>query len=354
MARLLASQAVTVLGHIFIDILITNRRLLIGNALALKCLIKTEVRHNRGDNRIVDQRALFFHVFSTYIEDLVAIHQLALTVHCQAAIRISIISKSNIQMIFNHIFLQSPDVSGTAICIDIQTIRRVVDDMCLRAQCVEYVFRNRGSASVCTVQTYPHIFERPCCQGNQITDIAVASRRIVNGASDRIALGKWNLAHLAIQIRLNLLDRLLLQFLAASVDDLDSVVIVWIVACGDHDTAVKLLCAYNIRYTRSGCHVKQIDICAGSGQSRYQRILKHIAAASRILADHNPAAICFRLLSIVPAQETTYFIGVLHGQRHICLAAESVCSKIFTHFESSSYIIKYRVQRSCTFMEIPH
>ena len=199
MARLLASQAVTVLGHIFIDILIANRRLLIGNALALKCLIKTEVRHNRGDNRIVDQRPLFFHVFSTYIEDLVAI-QLALTVHCQAAIRISIISESNVQMIFNHIFLQSLDVGGTAICIDIQTIRRVVDDMCLRAQCVEYVFRNRGSASVCTVKTYPHIFERPCCQGNQITDIAVTSRRIVNGASDRIAFGKWNLAHLAIQI----------------------------------------------------------------------------------------------------------------------------------------------------------
>ena len=257
-------------------------------------------------------------------------------------------------MIFNHVFLQSLDVGGTAICIDIQTVRRVVDDVRLRAQCIEYVFRNRGSASVCTVQTYPHIFERPCCKGNQITDIAVASRRIVNGASDCIALGKWNLAHLAIQIRLNLLDRLLLQFLAASIDDLDSVVIVWIVACGDHDTAVKLLGAYNIRYTRSSCHVKQIDICAGSGQSRYQRILKHIAAASRILADHDPAAICFRLLSIVPAQETTYFIGVLHGQRHICLAAESVCSKIFTHFESSSYIIKYRVQRSCTFMEIPH
>ena len=256
-------------------------------------------------------------------------------------------------MIFNHIFLQSLDVGGTAICIDIQTVRRVVDDVCLRAQCVEYVFRNRGSASVCTVQTYPHIFERPGCQGNQITDIAVASRRIVNGASDRIALGKWNLAHLAIQIRLNLLDRLLLQFLTASVDDLDSVVIVWIVARGDHDTAVKLLGSYNIRYTRSGCHMKQIDICARSSQSRYQRILKHIAAASRILSDHNPAAICFRLLSIVPAQETTYFIGVLHGQRHICLAAESVCSKIFTHFESSSYIIKYRVQRSCTFMEIP-
>ena len=43
MTRLLASQAVTVLGHIFIDILIANCRLLIGNTIALKCLVKTEV-----------------------------------------------------------------------------------------------------------------------------------------------------------------------------------------------------------------------------------------------------------------------------------------------------------------------
>ena len=180
-------------------------------------------------------------------------------------------------MIFNHVFLQSLDVGGTAICIDIQTVRRVVDDVRLRAQCIEYVFRNRGSASVCTVQTYPHIFERPCCQGNQITDIAVASRRIVNGASDRIALGKWNLAHLAIQIRLNLLDRLLLQFLAASVDDLDSVVIVWIVACGDHDTAVKITCADYIRHTRCRCYMHQVYISSAGCKSRNQRILEHVA-----------------------------------------------------------------------------
>ena len=83
--------------------------------------------------------------------------------------------------------------------------------------------------------------------------------------------------------------------------------------------------------------MKQIGICSGSGQTGSQRILKHIATASRILSDHNSATSLRVLrsllcrLSIVPAEKTSHLISVLHRQIDICLSTKSVCSKIFSH-----------------------
>ena len=64
--------------------------------------------------------------------------------------------------------------------------------------------------------------------------------------------------------------------------------------------------------------MKQINIRARGGETCYQGILKHVAAPSGIFADGYATAslriVCglFRALSVIPAQETAYLIGMLY------------------------------------------
>ena len=60
-------------------------------------------------------------------------------------------------------------------------------------------------------------------------------------------------------------------------------------AGGNHNTAVKILGTHHIGYAGSRGDMKQVCVSAGSRKTGYQRVLKHIAASSCVLADYNPA-----------------------------------------------------------------
>ncbi len=113
-----------------------------------------------------------------------------------------------------------------------------------------------------------------------------------------------------------------------AIDNFNSIIIERVMACRNHNAAVKALCAHHIR--NAGCcgYMKQICICAGSCDSCCQSVLKHIAASSCIFTDHN---LCLVISSIVPAQVSSDLEGMLYSQFHICLPAEAVCTEIFSH-----------------------
>ena len=67
--------------------------------------------------------------------------------------------------------------------------------------------------------------------------------------------------------------------------------------------------------------MKQIYICSGCSQTCYQGVLKHIAGSSGIFSDYN---LCFVFPAIVPAKETTYFVGMLNGQIYVCFSTKAV------------------------------
>ena len=161
-----------------------------------------------------------------------------------------------------------------------------------------------------------------------MSDIAVSSCRIIDRTSDLLFRSQRQFLCLSVNVCLDLLLYLCLHLMSGAVDHLDSVVIERIVARGDHNSAVKILCSHNIGNTRSGRHVKEISIRARSSKPCCQRILKHVAAPSRILADHDP---CLVVLAEIPAQVASYLKCVLNCKNYICLTAETVGPKIFSH-----------------------
>ena len=64
-------------------------------------------------------------------------------IHCDTAVSISIIRKSDIQSVIDYIFLQNLDMGGTAVCVNIGSVRLVVDHIGLRLKCIEYTLGNR-------------------------------------------------------------------------------------------------------------------------------------------------------------------------------------------------------------------
>ena len=119
----------------------------------------------------------------------------------------------------------------------------------------------------------------------------------------------------AINIVLHQQQDLLGHFFTVTVYQFDSVVVVGIVAGGNHDTAVKVIHACNVSHRRCGGDVEQISICTGSRQASHQTIFKHIGAATRILTDDDTGRLFISVALtesiIIPAEETPHLVGVV-------------------------------------------
>ena len=155
----------------------------------------------------------------------------------------------------------------TTVRIDIRTIRCVIDDICLRTKCIEHCLRNRRRCTVCTVESDTQILECTCWECHQITDITVSTHRIIRRPSNLFFRCKWNLRYQSIDIILDLILHSCIHLRTMAVDDLDSVIIKWVMARGDHDSTVKFIGTHNIRHARCRCDMHQIYICATCRQS---------------------------------------------------------------------------------------
>ena len=128
---------------------------------------------------------------------------------------------------------------------------------------------------------------------------------------------------------------LLGHFLAIAVDQLDTVIVVRVVAGGDHDAAIKVIHTGDVRHGRSGGDVQQISICSGGSQTCDQTVLEHIGAAAGILANDDAGglvvAVALAQGVVVPAQEAANLVSVVSGQINACFPTEAIGSKIFSH-----------------------
>ena len=96
---------------------------------------------------------------------------------------------------------------------------------------------------------------------------------------------------LTLNIIFNQQQCLFWHLLTVAVDQLDTVIVVRIVAGGNHDTAVKVIHTGNISHRRGRSDMEQIGICTGSGQTSDQTVFEHIGAAARILADDDTSRV---------------------------------------------------------------
>ena len=233
-------------------------------------------------------------------------------------------------------------MGGTRVLIDVVAVRVGVDDVGLGAQGVKDAFCNVPGGTVGAVQAHLHALEGVHAQADEIADVAVSSGNVVDGAADLVALGQGQLLpfpaeglQIAVQIRLHQTDDAFVHLLAEVVDELDAVVVVGVVAGGDHDAAVEALGTDNEGHAGGGGNVEQIGVCAGGNQTAHQAVLEHVARPAGILADDDSGgavgAGAALQLGVVPAEKTTDLEGVVSGKIAVGFSTEAVGSKIFAH-----------------------
>ena len=218
-------------------------------------------------------------------------------------------------------------MSRACIAVDIQTIGGIIHDKGRCAQCIENALCHLPSAAVCAVQTYTLILIGMRSKGNQIADVTISAGRIINNATDIVAGDQRNL-HITVEIFLDFSHHCIVHLFPVTVHQLDAVIIIGVMACRNHYTAVHIVAANDIGYAGGSCNVQQVSIAACCSNSCRQSAFIHIAGTSSILTDCN---LCAMLLAEVPAQELADFKCMVNSQVYIGFATEPVCTEVFTH-----------------------
>ena len=102
MTALLATQAVLVLVHASVDVLIANVGLLVREASVVKGFEQAKVAHNSGNHGLLSQATILVEIGAADVEDQVSVNYVAALVNCQATISIAIVSKAHVKAVLNH------------------------------------------------------------------------------------------------------------------------------------------------------------------------------------------------------------------------------------------------------------
>ena len=127
MTTLLTTDTTAVLRHVLVYVLVTHSSLGVTDTLLIKRFVQTKVGHDSRNHSIGQQLATLFHIAAIDIQDMVASDDITLLVHAQAAVGVTIVGKADIQALLHYEFLQTLDVGGASIVVDIQTVRLVID-----------------------------------------------------------------------------------------------------------------------------------------------------------------------------------------------------------------------------------
>ena len=273
---------------------------------------------------------------------MVAGDDVALFIHAEAAVGVAVVGKADVEVVLDDELLQTLNVGGAGVQVDVQAVGLVVDDVGVCTESIKNALGNVPAGTVGAVQADLDSPEGVNPQRDQVSHVAVASADIVDGATDMVAAGKRQLGpilvkdvQLAVEVILDEQQRFLVHLLAVAVDELDAVVIIGVVAGGDHDAAVKVIHAGNICDAGRGGDMQQVGVRAGSRQACDEAVLKHVGAAAGIFADDDARrgglAVALAQHTVIPTEEAANLVGMVGSQSDTGLPAEAVSTKVFSH-----------------------
>ena len=188
--------------------------------------VKAEVRHH-GDHDRVDLK-----VEREDREDLVAVHRLAVAVHGEHAVAVSVEGHAEIRAALHDLLLQEPEVGGAAADIDVRPVRLVRERDHFGAEPLE---RERGDPRVRAVRAIDRDLQAPERRAEAVENVLRVAVGRDADAVDRPSFGPRRL----VQQGLDLLLGVVGELLPAAVEELDPVVLGRIVRSRDHRAQIE-------------------------------------------------------------------------------------------------------------------
>ena len=203
---------------------------------------------------------------------MVAGDNIALLIHTQAAVGVTIKGKTNVQTLLHDKLLQPLNVGRSSVQVDVQTIGLCVNDVGICTQCIEHRFCNVPRTAVGAIQTNLNALKRVDTQRNQVAHVTVTACHIVNSTANMLTMSKRQFRpvliehmELAVDVILYQQQSFLRHFLAIAVNQLNTVVVVRVVAGRDHNATIEVIHASDVRHRWSSGNMEQISVCTGSG-----------------------------------------------------------------------------------------
>ena len=220
---LLTSDIVSVFPHVLQNIPVSDFCFLYVDSLFFSHQSKSQVAHDRHNNRILLQSALLLHVVAADCHHLIAVYQIALFIDRKHTIRISVKRDTGIRLLVHNACLQLIHVGRSAVRIDVGSVRVGVNRHQFRAKIAERldgrVIRRTLRAvhhDLFAVQidrnTFFHKFHIFILQIKTVFDLSHAG-------SDR----KYHVFHVVADQRFNLILQCIGKLVALPVEKFDAV-----------------------------------------------------------------------------------------------------------------------------------
>lgn len=120
---------------------------------------------------------------------------------------------------------------------------------------------------------------------------------------------------LTVNIVLHQQQGILGHFFTVAAEQLNTVVIEGVVACGNHNATVEVIHSGNVGHGRSSRNMQQVGIRPGGCQARDQVVLEHVQTPTSIFVDNVTSRIDVIIVLtqsvIVPSQEQSNLIRMI-------------------------------------------
>ncbi len=224
----------------------------------------------------------------------------------------------------------------SALLVDVEAVRLDADREHLGAELPQGRGRDLVGGTVGAVDHHPQSVELDRLGQRALGELDVAILHAVDalGAPEIGRLGDA-LAQVGFDQPLDLVLELVRELVAVRPEQLDAVVVVWIVRGRDHDAEIGAhrACQHGDRRGRNRSGEQHVH--TDRGEASHQRVLDHVTGEPSVLADQHPMAMLAALEQ--QAGRLPDLQGEVRGQRPVVrLAANAVGSEIFAHHTPSS------------------
>ena len=250
-------------------------------------LVESGVAHDGRHDGVFLERPLAQHVQSGHGEDVVAVDQIPVLVHEQHPVGVAVVRNSQVRPVFPNLPADVSGMHGTALLVDVQTVRMVAVHEHFRSQFPQRTGGGFVSGAVGAIHHDAHPVQGHSARSGRfgVFDIAPQGVFDPNGFADFARAGMNRFDESPEDQFFDPVLDVVIQLVAVRLEEFDAVVVVGIMGGRDHDAGVGPEAPGHVGHSRGRQGADQQHVYPHREQSRSDGVFQHVAGKPRVLAD---------------------------------------------------------------------